>query len=133
MTTEINFHIVETDWTKEFNMKYSQIKQDYLNGLRIMDIKQKYGLTDGRWYTFRKQLIKDGVMTSTSNKPKPKYYSSYRGGFVVQKVINRKKYHIGAFKTEAEAKECVRLMEEINWDLTQKYEIIQKVRTNVKK
>ena len=135
MTTKVNFNIIETDWTAKFNRMYSQIKHDYANGMRVMDIKTKYGLTDGRWVAFRKQLIEDGIIVNNGCKPKAKYYSAYRGGFVVQKVVDKKKYHIGAFRTEAEAKECVKLMEEVNWDMTQKNKIVNRIRseTNAKK
>lgn len=135
MTTKVNFNIIETDWTAKFNRMYSQIKQDYANGMKVMDIKSKHGLSDGRWIAFRKQLLADGVIVDEKHKTKPKYYSAYRGGFVVQKVVDKKKYHIGAFRTEAEAKLCVQLMEECNWDLTQKNEIVNRIRseTNAKK
>lgn len=131
----VTFKIIESDWTKDFNELYEQIKIDITNGMSISKIKAKYGLTDGKWQTYRKQLLKDGLATKNKDKPEPRYYSAYRGGYVVQKVINHHKYHIGSFKSESDAKLCVKLMKECNWDLTRKNEIVNKIRseTNAKK
>lgn len=127
-TEPVNFKIVESDWTKEFNELYEQIKQDLSNKIPIGEIKSKYGLSDGKWQTFRKELLADGLAVKNKDKPEPKYYSPFRGGYVVQKVINHHKYHIGAFKKESDAKLCVKLMKECNWDLSQKNEIVQSIR-----
>lgn len=124
----VTFKIIEQDWTRDFNELYEQIKEDLSNKVPVTKIKSKYGLSDGKWQTFRKQLLKDGLAIRNKDKPEPKYYTAFRGGYVVQKVINHHKYHIGAFKSESDAKLCVKLMKECNWDLSQKNEIVQSIR-----
>ena len=113
-----DFKIIESDWTKEFYSIYENVKQDILNGVKVKDIKVKYEISNGGWGSYRKELIKDGILKSTKQKQKEsKYYTYYRNRFHVQKVINMKKYHIGTFKTEAQAKLCVRLMQDCDWDV----------------
>ena len=126
----MNFNIVETNWTKEFNNTYEKIKKDYANEMSVKDIKSKYGLTDGKWGAYRKQLMTDGLLQTRKEKTEPRFYSVCKTGYLVQKVIDHHKYYIATFKTESQAKKCVELMKECNWDLTQKENIIQTVREN---
>ena len=115
-----NFQIHESDWTKDFYTNYNQIKQDLSNGMKIKDIRTKYGLTKGKWGTYRKELIQEGLLKPrTKIKEDAKFYTAYRNRFHVQKIIDGKKYHIGTFRTEAQAKYCVRLMRECDWDLNE--------------
>lgn len=126
MTT---FNIIESDWTKDFYSTYKHIKQDIKNGVKIKDIKKKYGLSDGGWRAYRKELILDGIIKSRETERKEaKYYTAYNNKFHVQKIIHRKKYHIGTFNTEHQAKLCVKLMQECNWDISQIEQVKSKVR-----
>lgn len=122
------FTVVETDWTEEFYTKYNQIKEDYQNGMKVKDIKAKYNLTDGSWQSYRKELINDGFIELKRNCREPKYYTLHQGRFCVQKVINKRKYHIASFKTEKEAQKCVELMKQCNWNMEKRKEIVDKVR-----
>ena len=123
-----NFNIIESDWTKEFYSTYNRIKQDILNGVKVKEIKNKYELSDGKWGAYRKELIKDGLIKTRKQQKNGKYYTCYRNRFHVQKVIDYKKYHIGTFETEAQAKLCVKLMQECNWDITKIPAVKQQVR-----
>lgn len=118
-----SFTIHESNWTEEFYTTYNQIKQDFSNGMLVKDIKIKHGLTEGRWLSYRKELINDGLITPKKSKEKGKYsprnYSFNNGFYQVQKWINGKLVHICSFRKECDAKQCVRLMRECDWDIEQ--------------
>lgn len=125
----VNFNIIETDSTKEFNEIYSKIKEDLSNGLLIWQIQKKHDLTKGQWRRYYKQLVQDGL-----KKPRkkgeytPRYYTINKRHYVVQKFYGSKKNHIGSFRCEYDAQKCVKLMKECNWDLTKKKEIVEQVK-----
>ena len=119
----MNFNIIEQNWTEEFYKNYPDIKQDLVGGMPIKDIKKKYGLTEGRWLSYRKELINEGVITKKKAKRKgrytPKNYSYNHGFYQVQKWKNGGVVHIASFKRECDAQKCVQLMRECNWDLNE--------------
>ena len=124
-----NFTISESDWTKEFYTTYTQIKKDIKNGMKIKDIKKKHGLSEGQWGSYRRELIYDGIIIPVQQKRQTaKYYHYSKGKYHVSKNIDGKRKHIGTFKTESQAKWCVELMKECNWDLTQLDIVRNKVR-----
>ena len=127
----MNFNIVESDSTKEFNEMYEQIKVDLDNGLLVREIMEKHGLSHGKWRKYYKQLVQDGLKEPKKREQyAPKYYCLNKNRYVVQKFYDKKKYHIGSFKNESDAQKCVRLMKECDWDLTQRERIINEIKNN---
>lgn len=115
-----NFTIHESNWTEEFYSIYEDVKQDILNGMKVKDIQDKYDISGGRWGTYRKELIQDGIIQPRKQGERDcKYYTHYRNRFHVQKVIDGVKHHVGTFKTEQQAKRCVQLMINCDWDVKQ--------------
>ena len=127
MTT--TFTINESDWTTTFYSTYAQIKEDVKNGLKVKEIKQKYGITDGKWISYRNELIQDGIIPKgKGKKSKPKYYTKVGKKWIVQKTIHGSKRHFGTFYSEVEAQRCVELLKEVDWDTEQSWEIRAKVK-----
>lgn len=125
----VNFNIIETDSTKEFNEIYSKIKEDLSQGLLVKEIQAKYGLTHGTWRKFYKQLVNDGLKNPRKRSSySPRYYTINKGYYIVQKFYGSTKHHIGSFKCEYDAKKCVELMKAYDWDLTMKEKIVGKVK-----
>ena len=125
----MNFNIVESDYTKDFYSLYNKIKKDLEKGMKVKDIKKKYGLSDGSWRKYYKELSEEGILKPRHRSQKEaKFYTYYNGHFIVQKWKDGTKKHIGTFNREADAQECVRLMKECNWDLTKKQNIVDKIK-----
>ena len=115
MTT---FTIVESDYTKEFNTMYENILKDLDDGLNVTAIKNKHGITDGKWRKYYKQLVADGIFQSRQKTIKEaKFYTYANGRYQCQKFQNGKKYHIGTFKCKKDVELAVKLMKECNWDM----------------
>ena len=73
MTT---FTIEESDWTTTFYHTYNQIKEDVKNGLKVKEIKEKYNITNGKWISYRNELVNEGIIPKgQGKKSKPKYYT----------------------------------------------------------
>lgn len=111
-------------------------EKEYIeNKVPVKDLKIKYGLGPR---TFS-ELIKDikkrtGFSRKTASglrgRPNGKHYR-YRESkkrWVVSKTINGKTVYFGSFKTENGAKRMVEELKKINWDVSKKYEIREKVR-----
>ena len=58
------FRIHESDGTKEFYGIYDDLKADYRSGMKIMDIRAKYGLSRTTWRRYKKELMSDGIKRS---------------------------------------------------------------------
>lgn len=125
----MNFNIIETDYTKDFNERYTLIKEELSNGLSVSDIKEKYEMSDGKWRKYYKQLVEDGIFKPRARSQKEaKFYTHHNGRYIVQKWKKDRKQHIGTFKCEADAKKCVQLMKQCKWDLEQKTRIVNEVK-----
>lgn len=60
----------------------------------------------------------------------PKYYhKQINGSFQIQKMINKKMYYFGTFKTEKEAQEKVKFLEKENWNI--KYSVKKRKSNNI--
>ena len=127
MTT--TFTIEESDWTTTFYDTYNQIKEDVKNGLKVKEIKEKYNITNGKWISYRNELVNDGIIPKgQGNKRKPKYYTLAGKKWIVQKTIQGSRKHFGTFHSELEAQRCVELLKECNWDIERSWEIRDKVK-----
>ena len=122
---------MESDWTNDFYTLYPQVKQDYINGMKVKNIRNKYNLTEGQWIAFRKELTNDGVI-----KPKqsPRYYTydKRKDRYIVQRHINGKTVRYDEYKTEKEAQQCIELLKEYHWDKSRVWEIRAKIRGEIK-
>lgn len=128
-TGEVNFTVVERSSTEIFEL-YDKIKQDVIDGLKIKDICEKYKITDSRWLKFRKQLIKDGLIESSSKSRKNGkfyYYNKQAKKYFVVKSINKKKIWFGAYKREEDAKSVVEKLKECDWDKSQMPKILEEL------
>lgn len=129
----VNFNIIESDYTSEFNMMYSKIKEELSNGVLVKDIKSKYGITDGAWQKYHRELVADGITKPRKKKMKTaKYYTIRNGKYIVQKFRKNKKEYIGSFKSEYDAQKCVKLMKKCDWDFSMKDKIVARVKQESK-
>lgn len=114
----VNFRLVEQKDTP-----YDVLKQAYLDGLRGDAFRKKFGLGTSQYSRLLRDFREDGIEVPKQgrtpvNKETRWYacegYGEYRY-YVVKRVVNKKKYTFGRFKTEAEAQRCVRDCIANNW------------------
>ena len=116
---EVRFNIVESRSAEHFNNIYEKVKEDIQNGMLVKDIMAKHNIGNGRWIKFRKQLIADGLLTSTQqrfDRAKYYYYNKHNDAFQVVRTIDHRKTHFTCCKTEDDAKYIVKRLNELGWD-----------------
>ena len=117
----MNFNIIDgTD-----DLDYDMVLQDYQNlELSVREIKEKHGITDGKWQRITKQWREQGI-TLRSKYHRTGYpvytfrcknYTLNNGRYKVYKEINGKKHYFGTYETEEEAKAKVKELWDNNWN-----------------
>ena len=116
----VNCRIIEEDYVD----RYAEMKEAYLNGIRGARLREKFGMGRSAYKRLLNEFREDGVTISHRGRvkvdSKPKYYypatyGTYRY-WVVRRTINWKVYNFGYFKSEAEAQQKVRELEQNNWE-----------------
>ena len=122
------FNIKESDWTEEFYSIYDDIKADFVSGMKIMDIKAKYGLNHNRWRKYRKEMIEDGTYDKRP-KHEPRYITRNKNddSWRVIKSTNRKTQTLLWFKEEKKAIRAVELFKKYGWDIENRERIKKEV------
>lgn len=125
----VNFNIIERSSTQIFNDIYPKIVNDISNGVKIIDIKKKYQLNDTNWVKYRKELLKDGIL---SNEKKPKYYHYNQGTkrYVVSKRIDGRNTYFFSSLNEQDAQIVAEKLQRCDWDKTKLPKIVESLRCN---
>ena len=114
----MNFNIIENP-DPGYNIE--EVIKDYMNmDIPVKDIKEKYGITKGRWQTLLKHFKDEGIPMRTNNRlnTPPKYYTKDKryNRWYVQRTIRGHQYGFGAYATEEEAQARVQELHENNWN-----------------
>ena len=121
----LNFNICE----KGLEYDYEAVKNDYLDlNLSVAEIREKHGISMGRWNTIVKHFKKDGVPLRIFNKhPRQRTnpcllgvknytFDKIHGVYVVYKTVNGKRHDFGRYLTEEEAIDKVCELRANNWE-----------------
>ena len=116
----MNFNIIENP-RDDYNL--DEIIQDYTNlELPVTKIREKYGLSQGKWERILKEMrekdvpIRDKHYNRYLKLGKYYYYNKKLGLYHIIRVFKGKHYSFGYFKTEKEAQERVEELHENGWD-----------------
>ena len=114
MKTEVvNFNLIEGDYNPNF--PYDMVKKAYRDGVPVKEIRKKYGLNNGQWARFLKELKAEGLPLRGDN---PRFYihDKTRRKYKVERVIAGKRVFFGYFETEEEAQERVEELKANSWN-----------------
>jgi hypothetical protein len=115
----MNFNIIDGDY-----FDYDKAKEAYLKGIRGNNLRKKFGIGRSQYVRLLKRFREDGIIiphkgnVQINNAPKY-YYNHICNGYsywTVSRTINYKLHYFGHFKTEAEAQQRVKELEENNWE-----------------
>ena len=115
----MEFNIVESK-----TLNYEEVKQAYLNGIRGNRLRKKFGIGRSQYTRLLNRFREDGIIipkkgnVAINNTPKY-YYNNICNGipyWTVSRTINYKHHYFGHYKTEAEAQQRVKELQENNWD-----------------
>ena len=115
----MNFRIVEGNSSEEFSEIYPLIRKDVLDGFRISQIKEKYGLGNGQWLKFRKKLVGEGLIQSQQDRidnAKYYYFNKSKKVFCVKRRINKRHIEFFWSKSEKECQMVVDKLHQYGWD-----------------
>ena len=117
----VNFRIIEGVDTFE-NIKDEFLRM-YLDGVKVNDIKARFGLTHAQYLNYLKRLRRSGEVKQVrapwagARKPPrhaPKNYAFNKGNNHF--IVTYKETYYTCFKRECEAQRFVELMRECDWD-----------------
>lgn len=114
----LSFNIVE-----QKQVDYDAVKQDYLNGIIGMELREKHGLGGSAYLRLLKRFREEGIPVPNKSPKKSRkckyYYREFKRGkpyWSVRKWINGEVVWFGGYWTEAEAKQRVKELRENNWE-----------------
>ena len=121
----MNFNIIDGN----DDIDYDSILEDYQNlDLTVREIKEKHGISDGRWQTITRHWREQGIpLRGRMNRKKHRYiatpfasknytYDKRNGVYKVYKKIEGKTYLFGSYGTEEEAKQRVEELKKNKWN-----------------
>ena len=126
--TEVKIHEGEYRTHEE----YLKIKNDYVNGLLVKDLRKKYHMTSRYWQKTRKELeketgIKRGKVSPNAGKGKY-YYKNRIGKYVVTKYINDNlTQYYGTYSSQKIASKVVEELKKVDWDKSKLIDIRMKI------
>ena len=120
----MNFQVVEGAY-----VDFNEIKEEFIHDYLYTDIpnpqiKKKYGLTKGEWKEFTDLVKKEHNIQRRPRKPKGKYYYHTNKGFRIAKWVDGCNYNFGTVPTEEIAKIIVEKCKEVEWNVTECYDIV---------
>lgn len=120
----MNFNIIDG----HDNIDYESVLRDYQNlDLTVREIKEKHGISDGRWQTITKHWKEAGIpLRGRMNRKKHRYIATpfasknytktTSGRYRVYKKIKGVNYNFGVFDSEEEARAKVEELRQNNWE-----------------
>ena len=128
----VNFNIIEGVDT--FDGIKDEFLRMYLDGVKVNDIKKKFGLTHAQYLNYLKRLRRSGEVKQVrapwagARKPPrqaPRNYTFNKGNNHF--IVTYKETYYTCFKKERQAQRFVELMRECDLDMSCKDELRQRV------
>lgn len=108
---------------------YEKFVDDYNNPqLTVSDVRRKHSLNSKRYMEIRQKAIQNGdiPMVRKMNRTSAKFYTRNGDSFIVKKQFGSKCVFVGRFADETTAELVVNKCKEVNWDISQITDFIEK-------